>query len=267
MADYVVGDIQGCYKGLKRLLKKIQFNPNRDRLIAVGDLIARGEDSLSVLQFCYDLGDRFMTVLGNHDLHLLAISVELRPAKPSDRLGPLLQYAGRDTLYHWLRQFPLAWQYDANTLLSHAGLYPAWSFTDALANSQLVEQSLQGSAYPTFLAHMYGNEPAAWSQAHSEKQQQRFIVNAFTRMRYVTEHGALDFACKVAPQNAPKHLRPWFQFYNPHLQHKRVIFGHWASLQGRTESTHCIGLDTGYVWGNAMSCLNLHTNEIIKLPA
>jgi bis(5'-nucleosyl)-tetraphosphatase (symmetrical) len=267
MTDYVVGDIQGCYKGLKRLLKKIQFNPNRDRLIAVGDLIARGEDSLSVLQFCNDLDDRFMTVLGNHDLHLLAISVELRPAKPSDRLGPLLQYAGRDTLYRWLRNFPLAWQYDANTLISHAGLYPAWSFADATAHSQLVEHALQGNDYATFLAHMYGNDPVAWSNAHTIKQQQRFIVNAFTRMRYVTRQGGLEFTCKVAPHNAPQHLLPWFQFYNPHLAHKRVLFGHWASLQGRTGSLQHIGLDTGYVWGNAMSCLNLDTQEIIRVTA
>lgn len=266
MTDYVVGDIQGCYKGLKRLLKKIDFSAD-DRLFAVGDLVARGENSLSVLQYCHDLGERFHTVLGNHDLHLLAIGSGLKSAKPSDRLSKILSYNKRDNLFNWLRTMPLALRYDDNTLISHAGLYPAWSFSDAIKYSRIVEKKLQSEDYPRFLSEMYGNTPQTWSASLSKQDRARFIVNAFTRMRYVDHTGRLDFASKMSPQSSPQTLRPWFKFYNPHLTNKRVIFGHWASLNGRTHTTGIIGLDTGYVWGNQMTALNLKTGKKVSVDA
>ncbi len=267
MADYVVGDIQGCYKGLKKLLTKLKFNPQKDHLYAVGDLVARGEDSLSVLQYCYDLGEHFHSVLGNHDLHLLAISAEIRSAKPSDRLQKLLSYSGRDKLFDWIRYMPLALCYQKNTLITHAGLYPAWSFDDAMRFNQEIQHVLQQANFAHFLQNMYGNRPNVWAPAHETIDRQRFIVNAFTRMRYLDHNGAMDFACKVTPSQAPQSLRPWFQFYNPYLLNKRVVFGHWASLQGQTHSTQFIGLDTGYVWGNQLTAYDLTNRTRYSIKA
>ncbi len=267
MADYIVGDIQGCYKGLKKLLTKLKFNPQTDHLYAVGDLVARGEDSLSVLQYCHDLGEHFHSVLGNHDLHLLAISAEIRAPKPSDKLQKLLSYAQRDTLFGWLRHMPLAMHYQQHTLICHAGLYPAWSLCDAIEFSKEIEHVLQQPNYELFLQNMYGNTPNVWMPGLKGTERQRFIVNAFTRMRYLENQGGMNFTCKAPPSQAPHNLRPWFQFYNPYLLNKRVVFGHWASLQGQTHSAQFVGLDTGYVWGNRLTAFDLQEHNLISIKA
>lgn len=258
MTDYVIGDIQGCYNGLKGVLNKVKFDPAKDRLFAVGDLVARGEDSLSVLEYCYDLGDAFQSVLGNHDLHFLAIAYGLKKAKDSDRLDSLLSSKRLPQLVQWLRNFPLALQYNPDTLICHAGLFPAWSIQDATHYSNLISHELTGDNLPQFLATMYGNFPDDWHADLSGVQLHRFIINACTRMRYLTHHGQLNFSCKSNPSAAPVALAPWFNLYNAKLlPHQRVIFGHWAALQGKTDSSQFIGLDTGYVWGGAMTLYNL----------
>lgn len=268
MTDYVVGDIQGCYAGLNQLLEKIGFNPQSDRLIAVGDLVARGEDSFSVLKLCRSFGASFTTVLGNHDLHLLVTQAGLKTAKTADRLEHLLNHKRCHRYIEWLRQFPLAYQYDDNTLITHAGLYPSWSFAQALAYSKEIETLLQQDNFAESIDALYGNRPHSWHSNLSGKNRKRFIINAFTRMRYLSINGGLEFKAKMSPADAPEDVQPWFKHHNPHLtSQQRVIFGHWASLQGFTHTPKFIALDTGYVWGNKLTALNLTDNKYITIPA
>lgn len=268
MTDYVVGDIQGCYAGLNKLLDTLSFNPQHDKLIAVGDLIARGEDSLSVLKLCRSFGDRFTSVLGNHDLHLLVTQAGLKTAKEADRLDRLLNNKRLNRYIDWLRQFPLAYQYDPNTLITHAGLYPGWSFSQALQYSHEIETILQQKKFAESINALYGNRPHCWHSNLSGKDRKRFIINAFTRMRYISLNGGLDLKSKMSPTNAPDDIEPWFKKHNPHLSpQQRVIFGHWASLDGLTQHPQFIALDTGYVWGKKLTALNLTENKLISVSA
>jgi bis(5'-nucleosyl)-tetraphosphatase (symmetrical) len=260
LANYIVGDIQGCLSGLRILLKKVKFNPKQDKLLAVGDLIGRGPESLETLSFLYNLGSGFNTVLGNHDLNLLAVYCGFRPAKPGDKLDELLASKKLPTYIEWLRNKPLALMVDANTLITHAGLYPVWSFKTALGLSAEVSNELQNQDWKSLLAKMYEDTPATWSPALSNIRRWRFIINAFTRMRYVENQSQLNFNCKSSPTLAPKDLTPWFQVRNETLEkNQRIIFGHWAALQGNTQSKKFIALDTGYVWGQTLTILNLQT--------
>lgn len=269
MADYVVGDIQGCYAGLNKLLDQISFNPKHDRLIAVGDLIARGEDSFRVLKLCRSFGKSFTTVLGNHDLHFLVTQANLKPTKEADRLDRLLNHKHLNRYVDWLRQFPLAYQYDPNTLIAHAGLYPTWSFAQALNYSKEIETVLQEKQFAESINALYGNRPHCWHKGLSGKDRKRFIINAFTRMRYLTtKNCGLEFKAKMSPENASSEIQPWFKKHNPHLApQQRVIFGHWASLDGLTHSEQFIALDTGYVWGKKLTALNLTTNTFVSASA
>ncbi len=257
--NYVVGDIQGCYKGLKKLLKKVSFNPNRDKLWAVGDLIARGEQSLETLEFLYDLGDSFDTVLGNHDLHLIASAHGIAKIKTQDKLEPLVNSSRFSTYIDWLRTKPLALSIDKHTLISHAGIYPSWSIAKALKLSNEFQSELAGKDYKTLLKKMYGNQPDQWSNSLKGAQRHRFIVNAFSRMRYIGPKNSLEFNMKSHPDNAPKDLTPWFMCKNDCLTKRdTILFGHWASLNGEVPNklpikAKVIALDTGYVWGNCMS--------------
>jgi bis(5'-nucleosyl)-tetraphosphatase (symmetrical) len=258
MSNYIVGDIQGCYSGLRKLLKKADFDPAHDKLWAVGDLIGRGPESLQTLRFLYSLGDRFETVLGNHDLHLLAIYCGIRLVKPADKLDELLAAKKLPTYIKWLRSKHLAIKLDEHTLLTHAGLYPLWSVDKALSLSAEVSELLSGKHWKSLLQHMYSNEPSCWSKTLQDNPRRRFIINAFTRMRYLENGCELELNCTTSPELAPEGLSPWFTVPNKKLKTKqKVIFGHWASLQGNTHSTQFIALDTGYVWGQSMTLLNL----------
>ena len=266
MATYIVGDVQGCYDGLRKLLNKVDFSPNHDRLIAVGDLIGRGNQPLETLDYLHSLKDRFDTVLGNHDLHLFAIYAGIRQAKPNDKLDTLLNSSTFKHHIDWLRRQPLALLADKNTLVTHAGLYPNWSFEQALNYSQEVSKQLQAKDWTRFLGHMYGNQPAVWNNALSGSKRLRFIVNAMSRMRYIENHATLEFQCKTTPDIAPNGLTPWFRIKNDKLtSQQKVVFGHWASLQGKTHSKQFIALDTGYVWGNNMTLLNLSTGQLCSV--
>ncbi|MBT0585230.1 symmetrical bis(5'-nucleosyl)-tetraphosphatase [Alteromonas oceanisediminis] len=268
MSSYVVGDIQGCYKGLCALLKKINFNANTDTLWAVGDLVARGDDSLSTLQYLYNLGDAFKPVLGNHDLHLLAIASGIKSAKPSDNLKSLLASPERDNLLNWLRQQPLARLIEPNTLMVHAGLYPRWSFAQCLANTDLVSKVLQSSKYTHLLQDMYSSEPRIWADDLPVSDKHRFTINACTRMRYVGTSCALDFSHKDKPSKVPSALKPWFACANQQLlPEQRVMFGHWAALNGVLTQPQFIGLDTGYVWGGKMTCIRLEDSRLFASSA
>lgn len=260
MTDYIVGDIQGCYSGLKTLLEQVNFNPGKDKLWAVGDLVGRGPESLETLNFLHDLGDRFDTVLGNHDLHLLAIYCGFRRAKPTDKLDALLASKKLPIYISWLRKKPLALMIDKNTLITHAGLYPMWSLKTALELSTEVSKQLQDSDWKSLVANMYGDAPITWSPELKEYQRWRFIINAFTRMRFIENQTQLNFKCKSSPSLAPQELTPWFKIHNENFEkNQRILFGHWAALQGNTHSEQFIALDTGYVWGQTLTILNLQT--------
>lgn len=250
----MVGDIQGCFSGLKKLLHSVSFDPAKDKLIAVGDLIGRGPQALETIQYLFSLGQQFDTVLGNHDLHLLAIYSGIRQAKPKDKLDVLLADKNITTYIDWLRTKPLALAIDENTMVSHAGLYPQWSLPQALTLSDECSAMLQGPQWQSHLGKMYGNKPDTWHAELSGEERWRFTINAFTRMRYLYDDQKLEFKCKDAPVKTPKNLLPWFAISNKNLNAKsRVVFGHWATLAGQTNSERFIGLDTGYIWGQRLT--------------
>ncbi|WP_026959558.1 symmetrical bis(5'-nucleosyl)-tetraphosphatase [Aliagarivorans taiwanensis] len=264
MANYFLGDIQGCFDELQLLLQQAAFDPSKDLLWFTGDLVARGPKSLETLRFIKGLGAAARVVLGNHDLHLLAVVHGIHQAKPSDRLAPLLDAQDLAELCDWLRQQPLAIKHpDYPILVSHAGLYPGWSAKQAVKLSNEVSEQLRGDDYRTLLQKMYGNQPDSWDEQLSGYKRLRFIINAFTRMRYCYTDGRLDFDSKLAPDSVEgTPLQPWFTLDNPALRKRSVIFGHWAALMGKTNCQQAIALDTGCVWGNYLSMLRWEDGKI-----
>ncbi|RUO80687.1 bis(5'-nucleosyl)-tetraphosphatase [Idiomarina tyrosinivorans] len=267
MAVYYVGDIQGCIAELDALLTRVGFNPNLDQLRCVGDLVARGPHSDEVVKRFQQLGDAALWVLGNHDLNLLAILAGEREPNPADRLQPLIEQRHALNLDEWIRQQPLV-HYDSrrNILMSHAGLYPRWSITDALNYADEVHDRLRNDSDNKLLHNMYGNKPDNWCSSLSGFDRYRFIVNAFTRMRFCFADGRLDFSHKGPPgEVADSRLAPWFN--NRSASETRIVFGHWAALMGHTGRDDIIGLDTGCVWGESMTLWNADSGEVIQQPA
>ncbi|QUJ67793.1 bis(5'-nucleosyl)-tetraphosphatase (symmetrical) ApaH [Photobacterium sp. GJ3] len=256
MATYLVGDIQGCYRELCALLAHVGFSEKEDELWLAGDLVARGPDSLSTLRLVKSLGKAATTVLGNHDLHLLAIAEGIGKAKPKDGIDPILQATDRDALLDWLRHQPLLAEHPHHPIvMAHAGIPPQWPLEDARLCARDVEALLQSEQYPWLLKEMYGNKPDQWHPELTGLDRMRFTINALTRMRFLHPDGRLDMHCKLPPgEPGTEHLTPWFQYPRPAPLGKTVIFGHWASLMG-VEETGFIGLDTGCVWGNQLTML------------
>ncbi|MBC3765391.1 symmetrical bis(5'-nucleosyl)-tetraphosphatase [Neptunicella marina] len=268
MADYVVGDIQACYSELRLLLDKAGFNPANDKLWATGDLIGRGPQALQTLTYLRDLGDSFETVLGNHDLHFLAVSQKIKSDKPENKFESVLTSPALNEIVEWLRHKPLACKIMKGRLLTHAGLYPGWSLKDAIEYSDEVSKKLSSPDWHQLLQSMYSNNPLKWSNKLKGIPRYRFIINAMTRMRFVTQNGELNFSAKSSIASAPKHLQPWFSHPATQLKpHQQVLFGHWAALDGETGSEQFIGLDTGCVWGNKLTLLNLETNDYFFVKA
>lgn len=264
MALYAIGDVQGCHAALEDLLAQVAFDPEHDTLWLAGDLVARGPDSLAVLRLVRDLGGAAETVLGNHDLHLLAVHYGIAQAKPKDRTRPILDAEDRLELMHWLRHRPLLLEDQARGIvLTHAGIPPCWSQDTARQLAREVEAELQGPGIANFLMHMYGNEPACWSDSLTGMTRLRVITNHFTRMRLLHEaDGALDLAFKEELETAPPGLRAWFEFPNPGITAERVLFGHWAALGGRTGNPRFVGLDTGCVWGGHLTAYRVDDAQI-----
>ena len=258
MAIYAIGDVQGCYSELNRLLEKISFDPAKDQLWFCGDLVNRGPESLQTLQFVKSLGDRAISVLGNHDLHLLALHHGVEKVRDASSLQQVLDSPERDELMAWLQGLPIL-HYDElhNALLVHAGIHPEWGLSKALKLAAEVETTLRGKHAKKFLSKMYGNKPAIWSDELSGYRRLRLITNTFTRMRYLNAAGELDFECAGSPrQNMRSGLTPWFQMASVLREDKRVFFGHWSTLPvgcyGR-----CFALDGGCVWGGHMVALRI----------
>jgi bis(5'-nucleosyl)-tetraphosphatase (symmetrical) len=255
MAIYAIGDIQGCYDDLQRLLQKIEFNKKKDQLWFVGDLVNRGPKSLETLRFIKSLGDAAVTVLGNHDLHLLAVAYDLSPVRGKDTLQAILQAEDKDELLDWLRRCPLL-HYNDDFCLLHAGLPPQWDFNLAKKMAAKVEKQLRSQHYFKFLKTMYGNEPDQWSEKLTEQEQLRFTVNCFTRMRFCDAQGRLDFKYNGKLGSQPEHLIPWFSAPNRKSSALKIIFGHWSAI-GYHEAQQCYAIDTGCLWGRQLTALKL----------
>lgn len=266
MATYAVGDLQGCFSELELLLDAVQFDPNRDKLWLAGDLVNRGPESLEVLRFVSSLGDRVHCVLGNHDLHLLAVAYSGARLKRSDTLQLILEAPDRDQLLDWLRHQPLC-HYDAKLgyVMTHAGIPPVWGLEQALAYAKEVEEVLRGAQCKAYFDNMYGNKPAKWSDDLEGFDRLRVITNYFTRMRFCTPGGKLDFDAKEGLDQCPKGYAPWFSY--PRKVKEKIVFGHWAALEGQINVEGIYALDTGCVWGGALTALNLETGKLTSVKS
>lgn len=264
MARYAIGDIQGCYSAFIRLLSKIGFNPGIDTLYLVGDLVNRGSESLQILQWAYKYQDILITVLGNHDIYLLARYNNIRSADRDDTLGDIIIAPEAVRLIAWLRSCPLVYQ-DDSYILVHAGIYPRMDFNHLLLLNHLISQHLQAPDYASFINYIYGNKPNLWHCDLPLNKQLKFAINACTRMRYLNlDSYALDYKYKGEIRTKAESLIPWFNVAFHASIKKKIIFGHWASL-GLYQNDKCIGLDTGCVWGRKLTAFNLDTNEIIQV--
>jgi bis(5'-nucleosyl)-tetraphosphatase (symmetrical) len=263
MATYAVGDIQGCYIELQRLLERVSFDPATDRLWLVGDLVNRGPGSLDVLRLVKSLGDSAVTVLGNHDLHLLAVAEGLADLHRSDTLDEILQAPDRDDLLIWLRGQRLL-HVEGDYVLVHAGLLPQWTVEEAQGLAREVEGELRGVNYREFLARMYGNNPHQWDSALTGYKRLRVIVNAFTRMRICTNDGGMEFKFKGELANIPTGYRPWFEVPGRASAGATVIFGHWSAL-GLKLMPDVVALDTGCLWGGPLSALRLEDRKLFQV--
>jgi len=258
MSTYAIGDIQGCFESLQCLLEKIQFNPQQDKLWLVGDLINRGPDSLATLRFIYSLRDSIEFVLGNHDLHFLAVAHGLRKQNSGDTLNELLAAPDKQLLIDWLMQGKLIHTDEhLGFTMVHAGIPPQWSLHEAQAHAREVEAFLQSRYSGDLLANMYGNLPNRWKNKLIGVERLRLITNYFTRMRFCTADGELELDSKDSLANSPQGYAPWFAHSERKTRDNNIVFGHWAALEGRANTPNIFALDTGCVWGGTLTALRL----------
>jgi bis(5'-nucleosyl)-tetraphosphatase (symmetrical) len=252
---YLIGDLQGCCDAFERLLAEIGFSPSRDHLTVLGDLVNRGPNSLKTLQRLHGMGSAVGALLGNHDLHLLAVAHGLRPEHRSDTLRGILDSPDRALWIDWVRQRPLAVM-QAGWLCVHAGVVPQWDAAQTLALAGEVESMLRGPDLGAFLAVMYGNEPRRWSELLDGADRLRFTINVLTRIRYCSDDGTLDFKTKDAAAEAPEGYKPWFEVSGRATEQVSIAFGHWSTL-GLIQRPHLMCLDTGCVWGGALTAVRV----------
>ncbi len=252
---YLLGDIQGCCNALVQMLQKIDFSASRDQLFALGDLVNRGPQSLRTLQTLADLGDSAHCLLGNHDLHLLAAAHAVRAVHRGDTLDDVLQSPQREKWLDWLRHQALA-IHAHGWLMVHAGVAPQWDLDTTLRLANEVETQLRGPDLPEFLQVMYGNHPARWSPDLRGADRLRFAINALTRIRFVNADGALDLESKEGAGAAPSGCTPWFEAPGRATQGQPIAFGHWSTL-GLVNRPDLLALDTGCVWGGALTAVRI----------
>lgn len=257
---YLIGDLQGCCDAFDRLLAELDFSPSRDSLTVLGDLVNRGPQSLPVLQRMRTLGASAEALLGNHDLHLLAVAHGVRPAHRSDTLDDILRSPEREAWLEWLRARPLALERHG-WLCVHAGVNPAWTAFQTLALAAEVEALLRGPDLGEFLPLMYGNEPARWSDTLEGPLRWRHVINVLTRIRFVqADDGALDFKAKEGAAAAPRGLVPWFEATARRSAGTPIAFGHWSTL-GLVDRPDLLALDTGCVWGGALTAVRVDSGR------
>lgn len=257
MAVYAIGDVQGRLDALQTLLRKLSFDGAHDTLWFTGDLVNRGPQSAEVLRFVADLGEHAVSVLGNHDLHLLAVAYGTARRRRRDSFADVLTAPDREQLLAWLRRRPLL-QHNAELgyTLVHAGLLPQWDLAQAQALAREVERALRGPTCVELLEHMYGDQPDQWDDTLSGWERLRVVVNAFTRLRYCTVDGRMDLGPVGAPGSQPVHLVPWFQAPRRRTQDLNIVFGHWSTL-GAWYGDGVIALDSGCVWGRSLTAVRL----------
>lgn len=263
MSTYAIGDLQGCFASLRALLTEINFDDTRDQLWLVGDLVNRGPGSLDCLRFVRGLGKRATVVLGNHDLHLLAVAEGLRKVGKRDTIQPILDAPDRDDLLEWLGNRKLL-HVEGEFLLVHAGLLPQWSLTQAIALAGEIESLLRGPTRRTFLEDMYGDEPNRWDDTLPGKARRRIVINAMTRMRILGADNELDLAFNGEPGAVPSGMVPWFRRRHPSFANKTIIAGHWSAL-GLHVTPRFIGLDSGCVWGQQLTACRLEDRSIFQV--
>ncbi|HEY6511313.1 MAG TPA: symmetrical bis(5'-nucleosyl)-tetraphosphatase [Burkholderiaceae bacterium] len=263
---FLIGDLQGCRDAFDRLLAEIGFSPSRDRLHVLGDLVNRGPDSLGVLQRLHAMGDAASFLLGNHDLHLLAVAAGVRPPHRSDTLQAVLASPERDAWLHWLRHGRLA-DRAHGWLLVHAGVLPQWDAEQTLALAAEVEVLLRSDAFDAFVPRLYGNTPARWDDALQGDDRWRVIINALTRLRFCTEDGTMEFKVKDAAAAAPPGYAPWFRIASRRSAGTPIAFGHWSTL-GLIDQPDLLSLDTGCVWGGSLSAARIDggRRELFAVP-
>jgi bis(5'-nucleosyl)-tetraphosphatase (symmetrical) len=259
MPIYAIGDVQGCYDEFQRLLERLDFDPSRDKLWLVGDLVNRGPRSLDVLRAVKKMGSSAVTVLGNHDLHLLAAALSpAKQLKPKDTLGAIFTAPDRDELLHWLRHRPLL-HHDSRLgwTMIHAGLAPEWDLPLAQRCAEELQQALQDDdTYPELFARMYGDQPGRWRDDLHGFDRLRFITNCLTRLRFCRADGTLELRLKGGVDNAPPHVMPWFRVPHRRSRDHRIVFGHWSAL-GYYAADNVVGIDAGCVWGNQLCAVRL----------
>jgi bis(5'-nucleosyl)-tetraphosphatase (symmetrical) len=259
---YAVGDVQGCTPSLKALLKKI---PKQSKMIFLGDLVNRGPDSLGALRLLKNLQEsgRAECILGNHDLHLLAIDAGIRKIKGLDTVEPILQAPDRSELIDWIRKRPMALS-NGQVLAVHAGVLPQWDLQQTIECAQEVEKALRSKSYKTFLANMYGSMPNQWSKSLKGHERLRVITNALTRMRFCTPNGQMEFDSKEGLENGPVGYIPWFKVPKRKTRNTVIYFGHWSTL-GLLRDQNVVGLDTGCVWGGKLTAMQISdSNQDMK---
>jgi bis(5'-nucleosyl)-tetraphosphatase (symmetrical) len=262
MSTYAVGDVQGCYDELRRLLDNVRFDPAADTLWLVGDLVNRGPKSVETMRFVRSLGDRAVTVLGNHDLHLLVVAAGVRKPHRGDTVGEILAAPDRDELLDWLRRRKLM-HVESGYAMVHAGLLPQWTIAQALALAGEVEAALQGPGYDALLRTMYGNEPAAWSEDLTGADRLRVIINAMTRLRLCDAAGRMDFSHKEGLEHAPAGYLPWFEVPGRKSAGTPIVCGHWAAL-GLLLKDDLLSIDSGCIWGRELSAVRLEDRRLAQ---
>ncbi|MDB5972396.1 MAG: symmetrical bis(5-nucleosyl)-tetraphosphatase [Hydrocarboniphaga sp.] len=268
MSTYAIGDLQGCYEDFRRLLDRVSYDPSHDRLLLAGDLVNRGPQSLECLRFARDNAGSVLSVLGNHDLHLLACAGDRRRLKPGDTVDTILDAPDAAELLDWLAAQPLAaHDPDRDLLMIHAGVPPQWDLQQTLSLAAEASATLAGADRAAFFAHMYGDRPSAWDESLSGWDRTRFVINCLTRLRYCSPQGELAMKPKGAPGSQAEGLLPWFMVPGRRTAGTRIVFGHWSTL-GRVEwPEHRVwGLDTGCVWGASLTALDVDTGRLITAP-
>jgi bis(5'-nucleosyl)-tetraphosphatase (symmetrical) len=264
MALYFVGDIQGCYDELIALLKQVSFDKEHDQLWVAGDLVARGPKSLETLRFIKSLGRSAKVVLGNHDLHLLAVYSGIKKIKKQDQLDSVFDAPDVDELMAWLIQQPLIQKLpNESTYMSHAGISPQWTIPEAIQQAEITNKNLNSPQSQQWLECMYGEQPNSWLQASSDIEKFRYSINSLTRMRFCYLDGTLEFNYKDSPKNAPANVKPWYELVSL-PKNTRWVFGHWASLMGKCSQENIYAIDTGCVWGNHLTLLRWHDKRLFE---
>ena len=270
MSTYAIGDIQGCYTELQNLLNEINFNEKNDQLCLAGDLVNRGQKSLQTLRFIKSLGVSAKIVLGNHDLHLIAASKNIRPISNKDTIKEILTADDADELINWLKSRPLLLtDTDLGFTMVHAGIAPQWTLDTAKNFAKECESILQNEKIDDFLMHMYGDTPNIWSDSIEGYARQRFIINCFTRIRFCTINGTLDLDVKVAPGSQKKSLIPWYALPNRKTIDNKIIFGHWSTIHLGSENNfkkyNVYPVDTGCLWGGQLTAMRLDDEKIFSV--